>query len=167
MKTKGSKIVSSTLLLITMPVAMLLLAGCQGLGGGGSSPTPTPVPGSASLNSINHIVLLMQENRAFDHYFGQMNAYRAKQNPPLPQDLDTWTSGTDKTPTNVSTPSFDPVTQKPGPPIPAFHMQSVCSENMSPSWNETHHEWNLNHPGSGVFTMDGFAWVQGHFANDS
>jgi len=167
MKTKGSKIVSSTLLLITMPVAMLLLAGCQGLGGGGSSPTPTPVPGSASLNSINHIVLLMQENRAFDHYFGQMNAYRAKQNPPLPQDLDTWTSGTDKTPTNVSTPSFDPVTQKPGPPIPAFHMQSVCSENMSPSWNETHHEWNLNHPGSGVFTMDGFGWVQGHFAFDS
>jgi len=108
----------------------------------------------------------MQENRSFDHYFGQLNAYRAKQTPPLPQDLDTWTSGTDKTPTNVSTPSFDPNTGQPGPPIKAFHMQSACSENLTPSWNETHRIFNLFHSGSGVFTMDGFAFVEGHFAHD-
>ncbi len=59
---------------------------------------------------MNHIVLFMQENRSFDTYFGQLNAYRAKQTPPLPQDVDTWTSGADKTPTNVSTPSYDPNT---------------------------------------------------------
>jgi len=81
----------------------LLMSACAGLGGGGSAPTPTPtpVPTAGSLNSLNHIVLFMQENRSFDHYFGQLNAYRAKQTPPLPQDVDTWTSGTDKTPTNV------------------------------------------------------------------
>jgi phospholipase C len=64
---------------------------------------------------LNHIILFMQENRSFDHYFGQLNAYRAKQTPPLPQDVDTWTSGTDKTPNNVSTPGYDPNTGQAGP----------------------------------------------------
>src|SRR5262249_4812791 len=142
-----------------------LLSCCAGLGDL-PAPTPTPMPAAGNLTSLNHLVLFMQENRAFDHYFGQLNAYRAKQTPPLPQDLDTWTSGTDKTPANVSTPGFDPVTGKKGPPISAFHMQSACSENLSPSWNESHRIFNLDHSGSGVFTMDGFAFVEGHFAHD-
>src|SRR5258707_11029202 len=99
----------------------LLMSACAGLGGG-SSPTPTPTPAAGSLNSLNHVVLFMQENRSFDHYFGQLNAYRAKQTPPLPQDVDTWTSGTDKTPATVSTPGYDPVTGQAGPPIKAFRM---------------------------------------------
>ncbi len=141
----------------------LLMSACQGLGGSGSSATPTPTPApAASLKSINHIVLFMQENRAFDSYFGQLNAYRAKQTPPLPQDVDTWTSGTDKTPTNVSTPSYDPNTGQAGPPIKAFHMQSACSENLTPSWNETHRIFNF----SGPFTMNGNAFIEGKFAHD-
>ena len=138
----------------------LLMSACQGLGGG-SAPTPTPTP-AGSLNSINHIVLFMQENRSFDTYFGQLNAYRAKQTPPLSQDVDTWTSGTDKTPTNVSTPSYDPNTGKAGPPIKAFHMQSACSENLTPSWNESHRIFNF----SGPFTMNGNAFIEGKFAHD-
>src|SRR5438270_4730236 len=87
----------------------LWLTGCQGLTGS-AAPTPTPTPPAppATLNSINHIVLFMQENRSFDHYFGQLNTYRAANG--LPQDVDTWTSGADKTPTNVSTVGFDPAT---------------------------------------------------------
>ena len=142
----------------------LVMSACAGLGGG-SSPTPTPTP-AGSLNSLNHIIPFMQENRSFDSYFGQLNAYRAKQSPPLPQDVDTWTSGADKTPTNVSTPSYNPNTGQAGPPIKAFHMQSACSENLTPSWNETHRIWNLSHTGSGVFTMDGFAFIEGKFAHD-
>jgi len=142
----------------------LLMSACQGLGGG-SSPTPTPTPPAGSLNSINHIVLFMQENRSFDTYFGQLNAFRAKQTPALPQDVDTWSSGTDKTPTNVSTPSYDPNTGLPGPPIKAFHMQSACSENLTPSWNETHRIFDLFRT-PGAFPMDGYAFVEGKFAHD-
>lgn len=144
-------------------VLSLFMSACQGLGGSGSGATPTPTPAPAgSLSSINHIVLFMQENRSFDTYFGQLNAYRAKQTPPLPQDVDTWTSGTDKTPTNVSTPSYDPNTGQAGPPIKAFHMQSACSENLTPSWNETHRIFNF----SGPFTMNGNAFIEGKFAHD-
>ncbi len=145
-------------------VLSLLMSACQGLGGG-SSPTPTPTPLAGSLNSINHIVLFMQENRSFDTYFGQLNAFRAKQTPALPQDVDTWSSGADKTPTNVSTPSYDPNTGLPGPPIKAFHMQSACSENLTPSWNETHRIFDLFRT-PGAFPMDGYAFVEGKFAHD-
>ena len=59
----------------------LFLIGCgAGLGrssgsadqGGGGTTAKT-----GSLNSsVNHIVLFMQENRSFDQYFGQLDAYR-------------------------------------------------------------------------------------------
>src|ERR1041385_7346543 len=101
----------------------LVMSACAGLGGG-SAPTPTPTPAGSLNSSINHVILFMQENRSFDHYFGQLNVYRAKQTPPLPQDVDTWSSSADKTPTNVSTPSYNPDTGQAGPPIKAFHMRS-------------------------------------------
>jgi phospholipase C len=144
--------------------AEILFTGCQGLNGS-SSPTPTPTPvQTSSMNSINHIVLFMQENRSFDHYFGQLNVFRAANG--LPQDVDTWTTAPDKSPANVSTVGFAPGGAF-GPPIHAFHMQSQCSENLSPSWNETHVMYNLHNPSNGtVFPMDGFAWVQGKFASN-
>jgi phospholipase C len=55
--------------------ATLLLAGC----GGGSShhrttsstPTPAPAPAPAvGIHKIRHVVVIMQENRSFDSYFG-------------------------------------------------------------------------------------------------
>ena len=35
---------------------------------------PTPPPGG--LDAIEHVVLLMQENRSFDHYFGTLRGVR-------------------------------------------------------------------------------------------
>jgi phospholipase C len=32
---------------------------------------------------VNHVVILIQENRSFDHYFGQMTAYRAANGFPI------------------------------------------------------------------------------------
>ena len=32
--------------------------------------------GSASLSDIQHVVILMQENRSFDHYFGTLSGVR-------------------------------------------------------------------------------------------
>src|SRR6516225_1075991 len=36
----------------------------------------TDPAGSGSLGDIEHVVLLMQENRSFDHYFGTMSGVR-------------------------------------------------------------------------------------------
>jgi len=39
------------------------------------------VPGSSSLSDIQHVVILMQENRAFDHYFGTLSGARGFSDP--------------------------------------------------------------------------------------
>src|SRR5579884_1900180 len=146
----------------------LMFGGCQGISSSSApaaAPSPTPVTQTASLNSINHIVLFMQENRSFDHYFGQLNVYRAAHG--LPQDVDTWSP--DKTPDNVATASYDPTTGQPGPPIKAFHMQSACSENATSSWDESHREFNINDRSipNPPDVMNGFAFIEGKFANDN
>ncbi len=151
-----------------VPITFLLLLGCQGLTGSSassSSPSPTPQTPQASINSINHIILFMQENRSFDHYFGQLNVYRAANG--LPQDVDTW--GPNKTPAGIATPAYVPSTGKQGAPIAAFHMQSACSENMSPAWNESHRMFNIDDRSNANLppVMNGFAFIQGKFANDS
>ena len=38
-------------------------------------------PSNGDLKNIKHIVLFMQENRAFDHYFGTMRGVRGFQDP--------------------------------------------------------------------------------------
>ena len=108
----------------------------------------------------------MQENRSFDHYFGQLNVYRAANG--LPQDVDTW--GPNKTPDGISTAGYNPATGQPGPQIAAFHMKSACSENLSSAWNESHREFNINDrslPNGGPDVMNGFAFVEGQFAFQS
>src|SRR6478736_3955823 len=60
-------------------LSLTMLTGCQGLGATGG-PTPTPTPSTTptgSLQSVNHIIFMMQENRSFDAYFGKINDYRA------------------------------------------------------------------------------------------
>jgi phospholipase C len=48
----------------------VLAAGC----GSGGSPSPSPSPSLSQLDlarqKIQHVVIIMQENRSFDHYFG-------------------------------------------------------------------------------------------------
>src|SRR5450756_1041756 len=51
-----------------------------------SSATVTVNVPAGSIESVKHIVFMLQENRTFDNYFGQLNQYREKQG--LPQDVD-------------------------------------------------------------------------------
>jgi phospholipase C len=54
-------------------LASWLLEGC----GGGASQTRTPTPSScAKLSDIEHVVIFIQENRSFDHYFGSYRGVR-------------------------------------------------------------------------------------------
>ena len=46
----------------------------------------------------------------------------------------------------------------------SFHMVTKCVENPSPSWNESHNDWNLTNPIDPIATNDGFVWTAGHDA---
>ena len=121
----------------------------------------------ASLQSINHIIFLAQENRSFDSYFGALRAYWASAGVP-DQALDGLAqfnppANPGAAPTN---PGCDPAFPYPpnlycqidpsSPAQPSFHMLSMCVENPSPSWAEAHRAWNVHTPTSATATMDGF-----------
>ncbi len=72
---------------------------------------------------IQHIIFMLQENRSLDTYLGRLGAYRAARG--LPANFD-------GLPLNVKIPD------KAGHLIAPYHQQSVCVDNTSPSWNESH-----------------------------
>jgi phospholipase C len=105
------------------------------------SPTPTPTP-TATLQSVNHIIFMMQENRAFDTYFAKIDDYRAGQGLSRDGDaLDTF----------FSEPADD------GSSITNFHLATVCTYNTSQAWVESHGDVNKDQPGDGSpVLMNGF-----------
>jgi phospholipase C len=108
-----------------------------------------------SLAPINHVIIMFQENRAFDSYFGQMTAYRQRNQIPIVSTdgrINDFSNGSNfsntVTPPNNGAPSA----------IPVFHAGSVCTEDLTPDWAETHKEMDLKtlSPGANA-PMDGFA----------
>lgn len=121
--------------------------------------TPTRPPSKITpddMSQLHHVVVMVQENRSFDHYFGQLSAYWAANGfPPQPFDGLALTA---------SNPGCDPVFPPPtvctgdqnSPTVPVYHLQTVCIEDPSPSWNESHVDFNLGQPASSTATLDGF-----------
>ncbi len=114
------------------------------------TPTPTPVPTSTGTlqTSINHVLIMMQENRSFDSYFGFMTQYRQNHGIPI--------NSSDGKIFDLSDPAAQTAGSKNG--IMPYHTGSVCTEDLTPDWAESHHEMDLNQPanaGPGA-PMDGF-----------
>src|SRR5258706_3194738 len=96
--------------------------------GPGALPADTLPPGGLHGNAIpvEHIVVIMQENRSYDHYFGRL---RRVYGPPH------------------GTTNPDPLG---GDPIKPFHEKRYCEvADLDHSWNGTHREFNGG-------AMDGF-----------
>jgi len=146
--------------------SLIAILGCgSALSRSGSSGTTTPPssapPSSGSLNSVNHIVFLFQENRSFDNYFGHFNPYRTSVG--LAADADDLTSPSIPLAAN---PTFDGSTcsGSPSGTCTPFKMVSACIGDLTPGWNESHTERNNSAPASSSATMDGFAYQAGAYA---
>ena len=122
-----------------------------------------------TLQSLNHIIILAQENRSLDSYFGYMRQYWANNKFPDQQfdGLPQFNQPDGINPPPGAVPSLvgcdptnpngaDECTPDPSVTVPSFHMQSVCTESLSPFWNEAHADWNLSDPTSSTATLDGF-----------
>ncbi|HWR16162.1 MAG TPA: alkaline phosphatase family protein [Terriglobales bacterium] len=127
----------------------VMLTGCAGIRGEGSTP-----PRDSAKTKINHIILMMQENRSFDHYLGRLNDYRAARG--LPRDVDDLTKlGA------VALPTWDGT-----PDIGLFKMNSACTGDMSSSWVESKLDIDVHNPTNPAVPppMNGFAYTAGGFA---
>jgi phospholipase C len=101
---------------VRLVVALLLLPPALATG-------PAP-QAKAAANPIDHIVVLMQENRSFDTYFGRLHFEGQPHARPEPP--------------GASNPN---PTQPEGPPIHVFHKTHYCEvQDLDHSWNGTHEE---------------------------
>jgi len=134
---------------------------------------------SQTVNVLNHIIFMAQENRSLDNYFGELRAYwkangfADRSFEGLPQ----------FNPTSGLAPLYGPPPTNPGcdpaypppndcivdsasPQVASFHLITQCTENTSPSWNEAHQDWDLFNPYSGTATLDGYLWTAAHDARN-
>lgn len=154
----------------------LFLAGClSALMTEAAAQQPAAATG---LQKVNHIIFMVQENRSFDHYFGSLRQYWAANGYPdqsfdgLPQFNPT--SGAlplhGPPPVNLGCdPSFPPpadcTIDSKSPKVKSFKLLTQCTENTSPSWNESHVDWALNDPtGNSPALLNGFVYTAAHDA---
>ncbi len=122
--------VLAALLLATLAAAQEVPPTC--LHGEGALPVETLPPGTPHGDQIpiDNIVVLMQENRSFDHYFRRLLAVQPGERAALRAAANPDPSG--------------------GPPIRPFHQDQYCEvADLSHSWNGSRLQWNGG-------AMDGF-----------
>lgn len=138
--------------LLFLVFGLMWMSACSGVGSASSgSGGSTGSGGSgAGIGAVNHVIIMMQENRSFDNYFGQMTAYRQRSGIPI--------VSSDGKINDLSTGSYSNTVAQVGV-IPVAHTGSVCTEDLTPDWAESHKEMNL-HNASAVgpdAPMDGMA----------
>ena len=115
---------------------------------------------SASLSDVKHIVILMQENRSFDHYFGTMSGVRGFSDANVP----TQNVG------GTTYPVFDQFGYQPGTGVDASgYMQPFNLLNNPPledgsDTNDIAHDWVTQHQSWNGGRMDSF--IKAHLAAD-
>jgi len=83
----------------------------------------TVTAASQGLSHLKHIIFMAQENRSFDDYFGRLGAYRVSLG--LPNNVDGMNLGA--TLFNVN-----------GQAVHPYHYQTECTDELTPSWDESH-----------------------------
>lgn len=154
--------------------SLFILAALSGCGASVSG-NPNQTAGSGSISSINHIVVMVQENRSLDSYLGTLRQYWAQNGYPdqsfdgLPQ-FNPTSGAAPLQSAAPSNPGCDPSLPEPSDcsfdtsnPVTSYHLQTMCIENPSPAWNEAHVDWNYNDQvGLYPATLNGFVWTAAH-----
>ncbi len=84
---------------------------------------------SGDPNQIKHIIIMVQENRSLDNYFGMFDTYLGMRG----------LSGTfDGLPKDSSGHFTVAIPDHAGNMIKPYHLQTPCHENVPPSWNQSH-----------------------------
>ena len=90
---------------------------------------------AANAGLIKHIFFMVQENRSFDNYFGQLGTYR------------TGRLGQYGITDSQTVDGFDPTVTltnaHTGAKVQPFHEASVCTGPVTPAWAESHHDVSL------------------------
>jgi phospholipase C len=109
------------------------------------------------IDAVNHVLIMFQENRSFDEYFWKMTDYRLRNGIPINSSDGKIRDGSSASAKWLVS-NISPAT---GHAVMPYHTGSVCTEDLTPDWAESHQEMNSHNPaaaGPGA-PMDGFVSV--------
>ncbi len=105
-----------------------------------------------NITAINHIIVMLQENRSFDQYFGHLPDYWKAHGFPQASNGTTF-DGEPATASNLD---------DRGATVAAYNLTTACTENPTPSWDEAHVDRNRSNPtDANNAPMDGFVHTAG------
>ena len=145
---------------VTPTATTTYTATATGAGAPASATATITVTAAAGLQSITHVVLLLQENRSFDSYFGMLNPYRTAHGWAVGDDGNTYTvDGIDDKLSKISNQTDS------GVPTPLFKLKSSCIDDLTSSWLESYgdvsrYDFSPTRP----IAMDGFVHTAQNFA---
>ena len=121
---------------------------------------------TGDVHNLNHIVFMLQENRAFDNYFGSLAYYRVN--------ID-HIPGAQMSDVNDlhNLPAGYTLTNSMGQSFPPFHERTECIEGLNVNWNASHTDMDLvggdwlHLTSNSQFLMDKFLIVQGYTQYDT
>jgi phospholipase C len=127
-------------------------ASATGAGGKTTASATVTVAPADSLQSIGHVIFMMQENHTFDNYFGMLNPYRKANSWNIGDDgKDYEVDGIDDKLTTISNMDDE------GTSFPLFKFTSTCVDDETSAWLASYGEVNTyNFLATRPILMDGF-----------
>ena len=133
--TGGTQVVSPTT--TTTATTVTYTATATGVSGTATATAALTVNPSATVQSINHVIFMMQENHTFDNYFGMLNPYRVKNKYNVGDDGVTYTvDGIDDKLNKIS------AQDDAGDTFKLFKLTSTCVDDESSDWLSSYGDVN-------------------------
>jgi phospholipase C len=141
-------------------------ATATGAGGNTTATATVTVTPAGSLQSVDHVIFMLQENHTFDNYLGMLNPYRESNS----TNGVAWNIGADGKTYNVDGIDDKLTTSNSsdeGTSYPLFKFTSTCVDDMTSSWLESYgdvsrYDFSTTRP----INMDGFVHTAENYAKN-
>ena len=146
---------------VTPSATTTYTANASGSGAPATAKTTVAVGAAGSLQSINHVIFMLQENHAFDAYFGMLNPYRVKQGWTTGDDGKTYAvDGIDDKLTKISNQDDEGTSYAP------FKFTSTCVDDLTSGWLESYGDVSrYDFSPTRRILMDGFVHTAENYAS--
>jgi len=135
-------------------------ATATGAGGTANASASVTVTPAGSLQSIDHVIFMLQENHSFDNYFGMLNPYRAANHWDVGDDgIQYLVDGIDDKLNTITNLDDE------GTAYPLFKLKSTCIDDESSDWLSSYGDVNrYNFLDTRPIQMSGFVHTSEGFA---
>lgn len=145
---------------VTPSATTTYTATATGAGGKATAAVTVTVTPAGSIQSIDHVIFLLQENHSFDNYFGMLNSYRVANHWNVGDDGLTYqVDGIDDKLETISNMNDE------GTAFPLFKFTSTCIDDESSDWLSSYGDVNrYNFLATRPIQMSGFVHTAEGFA---